>query len=475
MWRDALVALDKRARSLDHEKQAGSVKLVSEVQTALRNLPWSGNIKGFEDFDETVKVTSYCTNAWLATIHEHQLIELLREDLQLTPTSPTLIADTYHPQKLADAYYDAQSYMTKKAYGWLRAQGQELATGLRDSMCTIANIGSNHWVALAIDFRKEQVYYGDSLGGKIDSELRQSYDWWIRQHTDTEADFKWIPMSITEQQDGFSCGIFAANALAHHLDSTGHPLLAPEDAVEKRLEILLPVVRRHIDENVAKGFDFTFRFHLDSDSSDIEEQSEDNAQSPPLTQEWDIDDDYETMSVDYSGYTDDDVLLNETEEVGEPYNGQDSEHDITMESNDHNIDDDGGSDSAFTKGEEGTPLVQKKKVEDAARQAWNDFEAGGSRPPLFKYFKRETPEERAETIRQEDESRREKAEMEVAEKAKKVAEKAEAKKEDAKIRQQQCRARKRICEIEKGERDSLGRKRKVSKENMAAGHMTDQD
>ncbi|KAJ8090757.1 hypothetical protein PM082_018323 [Marasmius tenuissimus] len=119
----------------------------------------------------------------------------------------------------------------------------EFGTGIRGSLGTLAIIGGNHWVALFIYFVEQKVYYGDSLGGKIDSELRASYDGWIHQHL--KARFKWEQMEVTTQKDSFSCSILAANGLAHRIDPHRHPLLQLEGLADKQLKDLTKVIKQH--------------------------------------------------------------------------------------------------------------------------------------------------------------------------------------------------------------------------------------
>jgi Ulp1 family protease len=108
---------------------------------------------------------------------------------------------------------------------------------------TVANVDGNHWVALLIDFRNHKVYYGDSMGGAINEELKVAYDWWLSMHD--EKMFKWVPMDITSQQDRYSCGVLAVNALAHFLEPRQFDLMGARTVDAERINILSRVINWH--------------------------------------------------------------------------------------------------------------------------------------------------------------------------------------------------------------------------------------
>jgi hypothetical protein len=110
-------------------------------------------------------------------------------------------------------------------------------------LATVANVDGNHWIALMVDFQKKKVYYGNSLEHTINKEIRAAYDWWLSMHN--EDMFEWAQMEITRQQDSYSCGLFAVNALAHALDPRQFNLMDPEAVDAERINILYRVINRH--------------------------------------------------------------------------------------------------------------------------------------------------------------------------------------------------------------------------------------
>jgi len=58
-----------------------------------------------------------------------------------------------------------------------------LATGVQDTLITIANINKNHWVAIIVDFQASKIWYGDSMAGAINEDIECNLTWWIYHHT----------------------------------------------------------------------------------------------------------------------------------------------------------------------------------------------------------------------------------------------------------------------------------------------------
>jgi hypothetical protein len=156
------------------------------------------------------------------------MLDLLKTDLELTGVTTnalTSIQHTYHAQQILAAYACGNKrYSTSKRYHALCEHAQDLATGVQDTLATVANVDGNHWVALMVDFRARKAYYGNSLGGAISKDLKIAYDWWFSMHN--ENTFEWVQMDITRQQDSHSCGLLAINALAHSLDPKRFDLIS---------------------------------------------------------------------------------------------------------------------------------------------------------------------------------------------------------------------------------------------------------
>ncbi|KAH9955393.1 hypothetical protein BGW80DRAFT_1188781, partial [Lactifluus volemus] len=248
-WLDAEESLQKQSHS--KQRTDDTKGLVSQVQNALACISWAGDIKGFSASISTVHLTTYLTREWLTDEHENQMLYLLRQEVSRGRREDGIsVCDTFFMKRLIDLQQDADGpnhYATRANYAWLREKGQELATGVLDMLVTIANIGSNHWVAVVIDFKSSNILYGDSMGGTIDDDIEKALTWWIHHHTGKHFTKGYLP--ITRQRDGYSCGILAWAALARFLFPGTY---VPVDAgllANERLRMFLRVLDHH-NENV---------------------------------------------------------------------------------------------------------------------------------------------------------------------------------------------------------------------------------
>ena len=241
-WEKAVQYLTKpdtslRSSGLPEEK-------AKKVCKEIRALPWNGLIEGFEDQEQLFQLHTYCGRDWLSSVHINHMLDLLKNDLQITTDASTSIQNTYHAQQVLAAYhYGNETYLTSKSYHAIRQHAQDLATGIQDMLGTVANVNGNHWIALMIDFQQSSIYYGDSLGGTINKELQAAYNWWLLMHN--ENAFEWVQMEVTKQQDMYSCGLLAVNALAHALDPRQFKLMNAKAVDAERINILCHIIDRH--------------------------------------------------------------------------------------------------------------------------------------------------------------------------------------------------------------------------------------
>lgn len=220
------------------------IEKAKKVCQKILALPWNARISGFEDQDQLFQLHTFCSRDWLSSIHINLILDLLKNDLELTADTLTSIQHTYHAQQvLAAYYYGNETYLASKSYRTIRTHAQELATGVQNILGTVANVDGNHWIALMVDFRKRKVYYGNSLGGTIHEGLRVAYDWWFSMHN--EKAFEWVPMKITKQRDRYSCGLLAVNALAHILDPKQFDLMDAKAVDAERINILSRIINWH--------------------------------------------------------------------------------------------------------------------------------------------------------------------------------------------------------------------------------------
>jgi Ulp1 family protease len=116
-------------------------------------------------------------------------------------------------------------------------------------LVTIANIGSNHWVAIIVDFKSSIILYGNSMGGTIDDDVEKALTWWIHHHTGKHFTKGYLP--ITRQRVGYSCGILVWTALAHYLFPGTYSLADAGLLTNERLRMFLRVSDHH-NEKMSK-------------------------------------------------------------------------------------------------------------------------------------------------------------------------------------------------------------------------------
>ena len=116
---------------------------------------------------------------------------------------------------------------------------------LHQQTTAIANTGSNHWIALVLDFQKKMIQFGDSMAGELSDNLKKALEWWTHLHSGSTFTHGFLP--ISQQHDGYSCGLLAWNALAAYiLDDI--ELINPEDVAEEQLRVLLRIVDFHLSQ-----------------------------------------------------------------------------------------------------------------------------------------------------------------------------------------------------------------------------------
>lgn len=245
-WAKADLSMQRRSHSRT-EGFSHSVTLIDDVYRALASMPWSGIIQGFEEDEDISYLAKYATKDWLSTAHENQLLDLLRRDvIQHGLASSIEVETAYFGLKVIEAHKNRETYDTSKSFKAPRALGQALASGERDKLAFIANEGEVHWFAVVIDFIQGEIWHGDSMGGRMSKEWREALEWWTWVHTGVNFAIKNMPVTI--QDDGWSCGLLAWNALDHFIFGRLHPLIDASAVADERLRVLLRIIARHHDQ-----------------------------------------------------------------------------------------------------------------------------------------------------------------------------------------------------------------------------------
>jgi hypothetical protein len=249
-WVLADEALHRRRRA--SMKKPETRQLLDDVYLALSTLEWSGYIKGCGDEEPINVLAAYATHQWLTTTHENQILYLLLQDLAHDPTARKLHVEdlqfwTYINQ--AHSHRNSDTYMETKYFAYARGVGESLSSGTRNSLLTVTNVRDNHWVAWDLDFEDSCIRYGDSFRGKAPEEMMEAAEWWTYFHTGRR--FTRGSLKTTRQRDGYSCGLFAPNSIAHRANPERYPLIDQADVDDERLKVMLKVIARHTSQTVS--------------------------------------------------------------------------------------------------------------------------------------------------------------------------------------------------------------------------------
>jgi hypothetical protein len=229
-----------------HKRGVESQELVDQVLEALAGLPWSRSVRGFSDEGNVTQLHKYITSDWLGTVHENQMLGLLRHDIDNHRADSTeiTIQDTYFLEALCRAFHHRQHWPHKSSRpGSFKFVGKSLASGKHKQLATIVNHQGTHWFALVLDFPNQVIWHRDSLDWKMEAEIKQVLEWWMKHHT--SVTFTYRKMPITHQKDTVSCGLLAWNGLSHYFLPKRYPLINPGNVAAARLRVLLHVCEQH--------------------------------------------------------------------------------------------------------------------------------------------------------------------------------------------------------------------------------------
>ncbi|KAF8960792.1 hypothetical protein BDZ97DRAFT_1665281 [Flammula alnicola] len=229
------------------EKDGNSeaVKVVENILDALTVISWDQDLKGFgrNATDDVTKLASYMTKDWLTGEHANQMLELLKNDLELHEIPSMEIANTYFYEKIRDGFKQESNYTSDKSFRVYRHIGHLLATKDLDHLAFLANLSRTHWVGVVLDFREHIVWYGDSLGQEIPAEVKDVINWWTKFHSGRSFTYRKLPITI--QKDFFSCCLLAWNAIAVFFSPDREDLIPADNVAFGRLQVLLRIIRKH--------------------------------------------------------------------------------------------------------------------------------------------------------------------------------------------------------------------------------------
>jgi hypothetical protein len=231
--------------------------LAKEAVLLLNDLPWDAKKpSGLSDGEHTNTLWRFLQTNWLSDSEMNDMLELLRAKvLSKHAWSGKFRVEGVHLTKMIlKAFKTAgtDAYMSRREFAWARSVGEEIEVR-KMVLLTAGHLGhledepELHWVSIVVDAEHGVTRYGDSFQTPIPEEIRAAYEWWMNQHKPERLTSNDLP--ISHQLDGHACGFFAMNALEHHIDPEGCPLLKNNDVRSERLS-KFNAVAKHISARV---------------------------------------------------------------------------------------------------------------------------------------------------------------------------------------------------------------------------------
>jgi len=220
------------------------VDIVNKIFNSLSVIPWSDKLHGFtkDAGDDLFTISLFASTRWIKDEQANQMLDLLRKEIRRTRIQSVEIQSTWFFEKLATGCDEQARYISESSFRYHRHLGHSLATGIYDRVGTLVNFRRNHWVPVVIDFRKQEILYGDSLGAPAPQRVKLVLTWWTQFHSGDV--FTYRNLDITLQNDSFSCGLLSYNALLVHFMGS-EALIAATDVAKGRLCILQKIMNEH--------------------------------------------------------------------------------------------------------------------------------------------------------------------------------------------------------------------------------------
>jgi hypothetical protein len=255
-WRDVVDARrlvvqwaackDWVAGRLQQKKSAAVRELAEQASVMMTALPHgSSKPAGLSDTAPIHGTWRYLGPHWLEAEQIDDLLELLRNKILDNPT----LAATMHTARSSLitkilTVFDNRArgdYHVEKNLQWIRSIGNDISQN-KVNILTAVHLkdvtNSQHWVPLIIHAGGNEFHYGDSFGSPMPPRLQDALTWWISQHRTSFQLPTIIPLPITIQTDGHSCGMLTINSLRHFIDPFRFPLAggSRESGALERLE-----------------------------------------------------------------------------------------------------------------------------------------------------------------------------------------------------------------------------------------------
>jgi len=246
-WSRAETFLTKRESNL----------VACTFRASLDRLCWSDSTRGFSDFAPIHDLANFASREWLSDTNLNMMLDII-DGAGKDAVSNHVFQQTYFVAVLLIAYQERAkgTYLSSRETQCLRTAADGLFQGCYETLGFPCNINGNHWTALVVSATDHKVRYRDSLGAAVPDSLKDAVNWWLSHHTHTPLD--WDTLDITSQEDPYSCGLFAINALSHYILPSKFPLLSPllHDTDTARVHFGNMIIERHVSLSIRVSITF---------------------------------------------------------------------------------------------------------------------------------------------------------------------------------------------------------------------------
>ncbi|QRW21072.1 hypothetical protein RhiXN_06061 [Rhizoctonia solani] len=219
-WRSAYSWLSQAKSTSDHP---AALKVYIKALDYISHIGWDTAIP-FETRCSAADLTFFLSNDWLATRHIDWMLESVQLRFESCKQgenrleSPQNSVIFYSPEVLRSIIRRFETIppnISPEAIPrFLSPLQKRIHDGERPRLYTVYNYSDVHWIALEVDFNRQVIRYGDSMGGSRSSaRVRNIIKAWLKATWDYDS-FACEQMPCgTQLDDASSCGVCAVNTI----------------------------------------------------------------------------------------------------------------------------------------------------------------------------------------------------------------------------------------------------------------------
>lgn len=263
-WYGALQKRDLWKRSIEWitaatKSERSSLPLFAETMELLDQLAWNKPVLNFANGGgSTASLTRHLSDDWmssdgLAILSELLDAELRAKGLRSRCVSPYWFNTILERHKLFLGKRSGAEKELGRAYQAMRA---DLSEGRVHQLGGVANIADSHWISFVVCGVNRTIYMGDSMlpptklagfnGMSPRGKITAALQWWLTKKGQFEP-YSVELLSVAQQNDTFSCGIYAQNSLEYFFLPEVHARLSVMSTKGARAANFNSIVKHHLD------------------------------------------------------------------------------------------------------------------------------------------------------------------------------------------------------------------------------------